>query len=180
MEALGIGAGVEVADDVLHDLAEGQGHNGQIVAPQPQDRHTNEKAHNSGKHAAAEHGQQQPQEIIGDNIVQKRRENDAGKSADAHKTGMAQTQLAADAYQQVQRHRQRNIHTDGNQQTLHGAAQHSGGIRNLHQNKGGNNHQVGHKVGAGGFVVQNLLHSPHLTPFPESACPAGPRASPAE
>ena len=180
VEDLGVGARVEVADNVLHDLAEGQGHDGQIVAPQPQDRYADEESDDTGKHAAAEHGQQQPQEIIGNGILQKRRDDNSGKSADAHKAGMAQTQLTADTNQQVQGYGQRNVDADGNQQALHGAAQHSGRVGSLHHDEGDDNHKIGHEVGAGGLVVQNLFHNPHLTPFPESACPAGQRASPAE
>ena len=180
MEALGIGARVEVADDILHNFAESQRHDCQIVAPQPQDRHADQEADHTGEHTAAHHGQQQPQEIIGHHVLQQRRDDDTRESADAHKAGMAQTQLAADTHQQVQGHCQRNVDADGNQKALHGAAQHSGGIHGLHHRERDDDHQIGQQVGAGGFIIQYLFHNPHLTPFPEPACPAGLRALPAE
>ncbi len=179
-EAGFIGADIHIADDILHDLAEGQGHDGQIVAPQPQDGNADEEADDGSQQTADENGNNHQQNGVTDVLVQKGNGHNAGKRADAHKTGMAQAQLAADAHQKVQGNRQGDVDTDGNQVTIDRAAQHSGSVQKLHDNKRRNDHKIGDSVGPGGFVFQHIFHSHHLTPSPGPACPAGQRASPAE
>ena len=158
VESIGIGAHIGVADNVLHNFTKGQSHDGQIVAPQTQHGNADQKAHQTGQDAAANHSAQQPQGVAGDIILQHRSDDDAGEGTDAHKTSMAQAQFPADAHQQVQRNRQGNIHTNGNQIPPHGAAQHAGGIQTLHDHKGHDYHQIGQQIGAGIFVFQNRFH----------------------
>ena len=168
---------IQIAEDVLHDLAEGQSHDCQIVAPEPQHRDTDEEADDASQHTADDHAQHQAQRAAGHRLRQKGCGDDAGKRADTHKSGMAQAQFTADTHQQVQGHGQHNIGTGGNQEALGGAVQLSLGIENLKDHKR-RSHQ---NIGRGVFHLilnQFLFHGTHLTPSPGPACPTGPRASP--
>ena len=143
MEALVIHPQIEIADDVLHDLAKGQGHNGQVVTPQPQHGNTDEKAHDPSQRTADHHGSQQPQGPVGNGIGQQCRRHHAAESTDAHKSGMAQAQLTADAHQQVQGHCQHHIGTSRNQEALHGAAELSLAHQQLEDQEGRRHHNIG-------------------------------------
>ena len=176
MEAAVVGADVHVADEVLQDLTEGQGDDGQIVAPQTQDGDTDEEAHDASHGAAADHGDGQAQNVRFHTASQQTADDNAGEGADAHETGMAQAQLTADADQQVQRNGQHDVAAGGDQIAGDGAAQHAQRRQGLHDGKCHDDEQVGHGIGAGIFVFQNILHNTHLTPFPGPACPADRRA----
>ena len=177
MQTGSVHAQVEVAENILHDLAKGQGHNGQIVAPEPQHGNADDKADQARQHAADDHADHQPQHPIGHRPGQQRRDNNACKRADAHKARMAQAQFPADTHQQVQRNRQNDIGTGRNQEAPGGAVQLALGGQKL-QNEECSRHQ---DIGGCIFdLIQLFLHRAHLKPSPGPACPADPQASPAK
>ena len=49
---------IEHHDDVLNDLPEGQGDNGQIVPPEPQHRHAHQQSEKAGEGGTHHHGDQ--------------------------------------------------------------------------------------------------------------------------
>ena len=172
METTAVGADIHITDEVLQDLTECQGNDRQIVAPQTQDGDADKEAHHTGQDAAADHGTDQTQNIAVHATLQKTRDNDTGEGANAHETGMTQTQLTADTDQQVQGNRQDDIAANRNQITGDGAFQHAHGRQGLHDDERNDDHQIGQGTGAGIFVFQNILHNTHLTPFPGPAYPA--------
>ena len=97
MKPLFVNAQVEVSEDVLHDFAEGQGDDCQIVAPKAKDRNADKEADGSRQHAAYQHGNHQPEDTVGNRLGKQGGNNHAGESADAHKARMTQAQLTADA-----------------------------------------------------------------------------------
>ena len=56
MKSLFVNAQVEVSEDVLHDFAESQGDDRQIVAPKAKDGNADEEADGSRQHTAYQHG----------------------------------------------------------------------------------------------------------------------------
>ena len=148
MESFCIRTHIQVVDNVLHDFAKGKGHDGQIVATQTQDWNTDQKTHNTRHQTAGKHGNSQPQNGIGDHGSRHRGHNDTGKRTDTHKARMTKAQFAADTHQQVQADRQNHISADGNQITLHGAAQSAKRIQGLHNGKGNDHQKVGRRIGA--------------------------------
>ena len=173
-----INAQIEISEDILHDLAEGQRHDCQIVAPETKHRDADEKADGAGHHAAHHHGNHQPYNAVGNRRGQQSGHNHTGERADAHKSRMTQTQFTADTYQQVQGNCQHNIGAGRHQKSLHGAAQLAltheqleDQERRRYQNVGGRTHDF--------VLCQSFFHNIHLIPSPEPACPADLQASPA-
>ena len=66
MQPAAVDAHKQVVENPLDDLSKGQGHDGQVVPLQPQDRDANEKAHQSGKQGAHNHTDNQTDRPGGD------------------------------------------------------------------------------------------------------------------
>ena len=126
METIFVMAHDEAGHKLLDDLAEGQSHDGQIVALEPQHGSTHDEAGDGGEQRAHDHGDGQPQTGGGDHIQQALRSDDAREGTYAHKARMPQTQLTKDAHRQVQGHSHRHIAADGDQQAGHGTVQNTG------------------------------------------------------
>ena len=179
VEAVRIKAQVHGVQHVLDDLAEGQGHDGEIVAPQAQHRDADEEAEHAGHHTADEHGERKAQHRghfrAGDDP-----EHRAGESAHAHKARMAQAQLAQDAHGEVQRDSKHHIGADGHQHALHGVVQHAAHGPRLHDDVEYHDDAVGDQIAARGlFHIFQCVHHSHLTPSRSWACPKDPWAAPA-
>ena len=58
VDALLVDAHVEDVHNVLDNLPEGQGHNGQIVPPEPQHRHAHQQSEKAGEGGTHHHGDQ--------------------------------------------------------------------------------------------------------------------------
>ena len=121
-------AHVEVPDQVLQDLAKSQSHDGKIVAPQTQNGNADDHAHDACHNAADDHSQQQPDCAVRNNGLDGSGHHNAGESADAHETGVAQAQLTRNTNHQVQRNRQHDINADRDQLALQGTAECAHGI----------------------------------------------------
>ena len=66
VQAVLIPAHQKAVDQILDDLAEGQGDNGQVVPPEPQHRNPDDEAHDGGKEGAHHQGDDHPHQIIWD------------------------------------------------------------------------------------------------------------------
>ena len=75
MKSLGVGTDVHISNQVLQDFAEGQRHNGQIVAPKTEHRNPDQKAKKSGQNAAHDHSRNQAKRSIGNGGLKQRRRN---------------------------------------------------------------------------------------------------------
>ena len=173
MQAVLIPAHQQAVDDVPDDLAEGQGDDGQIVAPQPQHGHAHDDAGDGGKDGAHQDGQHHPRQLAGHRGGQAHGGDDAGEGAHAHKARVAQGQLTQDTHGQVQRDGHDNISADGHQQALHGRGNGPRRRQDLHDNIDQDDHTIGDKVVPGGLVLQTIFHASHLTLSRGPACPAG-------
>ena len=176
MNAVGIAANIHIVDQVFQDFAEGQRHNGEVVASQAHDRQADDDAEQSRHHAAADNGDDQQQNLAGNDGLQQRRHDDAGKGAHPHKSGMTQAQLTGNAHHQVQGNGQNDVGTDGNQEAFYGTGKHMGCGQHLHDDKAQDDHTVGYQIRA---VAPNVLfqfHGTHLTLSPARSCPAVRRA----
>ena len=93
----------DTVDNALDNFTEGQGHNGQIVAPQTQNGNADQEARDTGAQTAANQGADQPEGFGFDGqAVEHPAGNDhAGEGAHAHKSGVAQAQLTGNAHHQV-------------------------------------------------------------------------------
>ena len=120
MEAIAVSSDKQHIYQVLDNLTESQGHNRQIVAPQPQHRDTDEHAEEGCHQSADDQGQHKPQQAVGNGILHTFGKESAGKGAHAHKSRMAQAQFPQHAYHQVQGNCQDYIVAEGNQQSLQG------------------------------------------------------------
>ena len=174
MEAGAVYPHIEVIEDVLNDLPKGQRYNSQIVALKTENRHTDDHACNGSHNAAHDDGQQQTNRSAGHCILNAHGQYNTGKSAYAHKSGMAQAQFPQNTDCQVQAHRHTDVHTDGHQLTRQGVGELSARYEKLHDHKGNDHNAIGDHIAAGGFV--EFFHPSHLTLSHGSSCPAGPQA----
>ena len=162
MQAVLIHAQIDVGDQALDNLAEGQGDDGQIVAVEAEDRHADEKAEDAGDHAAQHHGQSQTEGLHLHAVLQGGGHRAAGKGADAHKARVAQGQLAGDAHHQVEGQGHGHIGADGDQLPLQHRA-HAAlpeGAQQLNDQVGPDDQSVGKQAGAGGFFhLKNSIHT---------------------
>ena len=136
MQAVLIPAHQKAVDQILDDLAEGQGDNGQVVPPEPQHRNPDDEAHDGGKEGTHHQGDDHPHQIIWDSRLQAHGGNDAGEGAHAHEAGMAQRQLSQNADGQVQGDGHAHVAADGNQHTAQRTVHQSLGLADRHHNKG--------------------------------------------
>ena len=151
MKSTFVNGNIETVENIFDDLTEGQGHDCQIVAPQTQDGYADEEADDGSQQTADEDGNNHQQNGVTDVLVQKGNGHNAGKSADAHKTGMAQAQLAQNAHGKVQGQGHDDIDADGNKLTAEAAAEDAVVIQK--QNNGKNNHNADQRndILPGGF-----------------------------
>ena len=118
MESVAVYAHIEDVDDIFDDLAEGQGDDGQIIAPEPQNGHAHDKAGDSGAHGAHQHGHRQTDGAGGDRLLEGEGDHNAGERAHAHKAGVAEAQLTGDAHYQIQGDGHGDIGADGHKLSL--------------------------------------------------------------
>ena len=93
MEALAVHPHVQHHDDVLDDLPEGQGDDGEIIALQAQHGHAHNHAPRRPEHRAHRHGQGKAQGGEGDRLRQQEGGHHPGEGPQAHKARVAQGQL---------------------------------------------------------------------------------------
>ena len=178
VEAVFIHPQVDVGDQALDDLAEGQGDDGQVVAVEPQHRDADEEAQHGGHQGAEDHGQGQPQRGGGHAVLEGLGKGGAGEGPQAHEAGVAQAQLAGDAHHQVQGQGHGDIGADGDELALqHGAHAPLGKEPEGLDHQEGHDHQgVGEEAGAGrAFHLSESFHGASLTLSPGRPCPAGRR-----
>ena len=175
MEAPGIPAHQQAVDQFLDDLAEGQRHDGQIVAPQTQHRGTDDHAGHGSHSGAHDHGDCQSQGIGGNGALQAHGSDDAGEGAHAHETGVAQAQFAQDAHGQVQGDGHGHVAADGDQLSGEGPGEAAGIPQDHRSDEGDDDAQVGDEVGAGRTLHRSDFHCAHLTLSPGHTGPAGRR-----
>ena len=128
-------AHIQVLQDIPQDLAKCQGHDGQVVAPQTQGRNTHQEADHTSGQAAAQKANDQTNGGVRQNAFEKGCGDHARIYANAHKACMAQAQLTADTYQQVQRYSQADVHADTHQLAAHKTGQHAGLQLEIHNGK---------------------------------------------
>ena len=141
----------QAVDEVLDDLAEGQGDDGQIVAPEPQYGYAHDDARDARAYGAGHHSDGQPQRFKGDGLCQTHGSDDAGKSAHAHKSRMAQTQLTQNTHSEVQGHSHDHIAACRDQQTYLLAAQSSVVHQNGDDDECDDDAQIGGEIHLGAF-----------------------------
>ena len=146
METAAVSSDEQHVYQVFNNLAEGQGHNRQIIAPQPQHRDTDEHAEEGCRKSADNQGQNKPQQAVGNGILHTFGKEGAGKGSHAHKSRMAQAQLSQHAYHQVQGDCQNYIVAEGYQQSLQGTGDISRTDHDLHHRKGRDHDSVGDPV----------------------------------
>ena len=177
LEAVLIHAQINVGQQALDDLAESQGNNGQIVAVEAQHGDTDKEAEETGQGGAHQHGHGQAQGSKGDHAGQSTGSGAAHKGADAHKSGVAQAQLAGHANHQVQGQSHGDVGTDGDQLSLQHRADANGTPQHLDDQEGHNDQSIGKQAGPGGLVhIRKSNHSYHLTLSRARSCPANQRA----
>ena len=157
-EAAVVNAHIHIANQIFHDFAEGQRHNGQIVAPETQHGNADDKADDTGQQSAEDHGKNQPQHRAGHGVLEERCQNHAGKRAHTHETCVSQAQFTAHTHQQVQGDGQHDIAAHGNQIAGDGAAQLALIAQGLHDDKGDNHHQIGGNILIIVLFQQCLFH----------------------
>ena len=173
MQPAAVDAHKQVVENPLNDLSKGQGHDGQVVPLQPQDRDANEEAHQSGKQGAHNHTDNQTDRPGGDVVPQRHRCGDAGEGPHTHKSRMAQGEFSQHTHCQVQGNGHDHVGANGHQHSLHGGGEAACAAENLHHQKGKNHDGIGHIIVAGGFVqTQCSFHGCHLKLSLGSACPA--------
>ena len=101
-----------VFENVSHDFAECERHNGKIVAFQTKARQTDDKAEHRGKQASEKHGKNQNDQLIGNRLREQESKFAADIRADTHKAGMSQAELAQKADHEVQRNRKDDAEAD--------------------------------------------------------------------
>ena len=179
VQAAAVHAHDEAGDELLEDLAEGQGHDGQVVAVEAQHRDAHQKAHHGGEEGADNHGEGQAQGGGGDGGGKTHGGDDAGEGAHAHEARVAQGQIAQDAHHQVQGDGHDDIAADGHQHALLGAGEGPVFAENGDQKKGGADDDVIDQIAARASGNSFVLHGVHLRPFPACACRAGLPGAPA-
>lgn len=100
--ALGGLAQVEVVDDALDDLAEGQGDDGEVVAVEAQHGDAHQQPRDPRTDSPRHHGDGKAERRRGDGALKAYGRDHAGEGAHAHEACVAQGELAQDAHRQVQ------------------------------------------------------------------------------
>ena len=95
-----------VLEQGLDDLAEGQGHDGQVVAAQTEGGDTDDDTADSGHTAAHQKGDEEGHDTVAQRFLQKRGHLTADVGTHAHKSRVAQGKLTEEAHHQGQGHRQ--------------------------------------------------------------------------
>ena len=93
---------IEVVEDRLDDLTEGQRDDREVVALQAQNRNTDQETGNSAEHRTDQHGQCKTRVRVRDFFHHHQRSTGPGKSTHAHETRMSEAQFPEDPYRQVQ------------------------------------------------------------------------------
>ena len=137
MQAVRIPAEVHDVDDVLDDLTEGEGYDGEVVALEAEYRHADDDAGERRKDRADDHGNSQTQRSERDGVREAGRGDDAGERAYRHEAGMAERQLAEDADGQVERDRHDDIRADRHEQALDLARDHAARDERLYDDECG-------------------------------------------
>ncbi len=101
VQAVRVHAHQQAGDELLDDLAEGQRHDGEVVAREPQHRNADQKADDGGEEGAHDHRQRQAHRCGGDHAHEAHGGDDAGEGADAHEARVTETQVAQDAHREV-------------------------------------------------------------------------------
>ena len=113
-----IEAEVEVIEDALDDLAEGEGHDGEIVAVEAQHGNPDQKAHDGGKERADHQRQRETQGSARHKLLKRDGGGYAREGADAHEARVTEAELTQHADGEVQRERHHDIGTDRNEHSL--------------------------------------------------------------
>ena len=161
MQAAGVDAHDKAGDDLFDDLAKSQGHDGQIVAAQAQDRDTDQEAQDGGSDGADHNADDKTYWIGGDGALEGNRGNDARIGADAHKARVAQRQVARDADDEVEGNGHDDVGRNGNQLAGDHARDHMVGLHKEHDGKCHDTHGVRDKV-VTRLLVFKKLHNAHL------------------
>ena len=119
MQAVFIVADDEAVYKLLDDLAEGQRHDGQIIAVQTQHRDADERSRDAREDRAHHYCERKAHAVRGDGALQAHCRDNAGERADAHESRVSQTQLAEDADGEVQGDGHDDVAADWDELTLH-------------------------------------------------------------
>src|ERR1043165_6272543 len=108
---------LDVEDEHADDLAEAERDDGQVIAAQPQRRQADEVAGHRRQRAAREQRHNEERVLRAGILVGVRREVEVGEergevSAHGHESGVAERELPGVAVDDVQRHRQRDVDAD--------------------------------------------------------------------
>ena len=169
MDAPAVHPHIEHHDDVLDDLAEGQGDDGQVVTLEAEHRHAHDRAAQGTEGRPHRHGHRQAQGGHGDGALQQDGGGDAGEGPQAHEARVAQGQLAQNAHRQVQGHRHHDVAAGGHQQGLEGVGQPARAHQDLERGEGGDDDAVIDKP-VEGVLVEFLFHG-RLTLSRARTCP---------
>src|ERR1051325_2089870 len=108
---------LDVEDEHADDLPEAQGDDGQVVAAQPQRRQPDDVPRDRGERAARQQRRDQQRALRRWIAVDELAEVEVGEegrevAADGHESGVAERELPGVAVDDVQRHRQRDVDAD--------------------------------------------------------------------
>ena len=112
VQAVGVDADVQIVDEGLDDLAEGEGHNGKVVAVEPQDRDADQQTDDRGQQRAACERDDKNPSVRNAGAVECGGDHRSGEGADAHESGVSEGKLAEHADREVQRQRHDDIGAD--------------------------------------------------------------------
>ena len=112
-----IDAKVKGIEQVFDDLAEGQGHNGEVVAVQAEHRNADQESEERCQ-CDADEKRQQKAEAVRQHAVSQKRKHRTPECTDAHETGVAEGQLPQNADADIEAHRHDRVIHHGDQKTL--------------------------------------------------------------
>ena len=108
-------AHIEVVEDVLDDLAEGQGHDGEVVAMQAHDRDADEEPGERRAGRRDDEAQDEQHRHARDSTLEHGDRHDAREGTHAHEAGMAEGQLAGDSHDEVEGDGHAHVGADGHE-----------------------------------------------------------------
>ena len=175
VQAVFVAADDQAVDELLDDLAEGERHDGEVVALQAEHRRADEKTDDGGKDRTDDHRDGETHRSARDRTHEALRDHDAGKCADAHKARVTEAQLTEDTDREVQRHGHGHIAADGDEQTNGGALERAVVLQDRRDDEDEDHAEVGRKIDLSSLFerlefAHFLCHSGHLTLSPAHTC----------
>ena len=168
MHSPAVASDIDHVHQVLDDLSEGQRHDREVVAVEPENRNPDQESEDAG-HKTADEDREQEAGKDTHTVLEAFAEKRAGERAHAHKARVPERKFAENPHHKVERHRHRRVDAERNQKAAQMAVDQSGRAGRLDQSEQDHQHQHGVEIVTGGlrhFFRLHLLHLP-LRPSPE-------------